>query len=140
MRLGDVDLTPLHKLPKVKVNALAFAHMVDALLLGGSAKELSEHCGLNIDTTKRYVRMMRKVGCIHVESWQRDARGAESIAVYVMGRGKDAQRNKISATRAQARYREKQRQKEIIAATAGRPRPASVSTRHAKDVQKIRRV
>lgn len=86
----------------------AFGRMVDSLIDGASVPELVVVTGLNTTTVQRYVNGMRKSGAIHVHMWNPDRRGRDILPVYIMGRGKDAKRRKLSHAERQRRYREKQ--------------------------------
>lgn len=109
---------PFQLCKKIRINAMTFAHLVDGLLIGGSLAELAEYCGLHYVTTCRYVRELRKRGVIHVESWQKDSRGYNTIPVYLMGRGKDAKKVVLTRAERQQRQRDKKKALSMIHAMA----------------------
>lgn len=125
---------------RINSSVVAFSYMVDALLLGATTKELCEHTGLHRNTMQLYLQMMKKLGCIHIESWQKDWRGAEQCPVYILGRGKDAKANKLTRAQVCARYRAKKKQLTIFAALAGKNPDAVKSGSRAKNVSQKRAV
>lgn len=70
---------------------IAIAHLVLLLQRGMlDMHELADGCGLSIFTVNRYCAAMHRAGAIHIASWRKDARGAQTIRIYLMGEGIDA--------------------------------------------------
>ena len=104
----------------IKVNAISFAKLVEAMLDGTmTCKELSEHTGLHYSTVLQYTREMHRAGACHISQWEKDDRGRDIMRVYKIGMGKDAKRQKMTGVERSARYRSKLRQQDLIQRTAG---------------------
>ena len=103
----------------VKVNALAFAHLVKNMDGTLTCQELAEQSGLHYVTVLHYTRTMHKVGAAHIAGWEKDSRGRDIIKVYKLGPGRDAKRERMPAAERQRRYRAKKRMGEMISLTAG---------------------
>lgn len=99
----------------IKVNAMAYAHMVELMLDGThSCQELARATGLHYVTVLDYTRAMHRAGAAHICAWEKDKRGRDLIKVYRIGRGRDAKRHKLSARERSARYREKIKNRELM--------------------------
>lgn len=103
----------------VKVNALAFAHLIKNMDGTLTCQELAEQSGLHYVTVLHYTRTMHKVGAAHISGWDKDSRGRDIIKLYKLGPGRDAKREKMGGAERQRRYRAKRKMGELIAATAG---------------------
>lgn len=111
----------MHKPPSnkgrniVRVNAMSFAQLIKYMNEGlYSCKELADLTGLHYVTVLEYTRSMYKAGAVHIGAWEADCRGRHMIKVYHIGPGKDAKRQKISASKRSLAYRVKQKQLDII--------------------------
>jgi predicted ArsR family transcriptional regulator len=94
----------------IKINALTQARLIEAMLDGTmSIDELAEHTGLHAVTVQRYTRELHRVGAVHIAQWEKDARGRDAIRIFKIGRGRDAKREKLTASQRQKRSREKKR-------------------------------
>lgn len=92
----------------IKVNAMAYAHLVELMLDGThSCRELAEITGLHYVTVLDYTRALHRAGAAHICAWEKDKRGRDLIKVYRIGRGRDAKRQRLTAQQRSARYREK---------------------------------
>lgn len=97
---------------QVKVNAMAFAHLVRELLAGEfTCEELSDHTGLHYVTVLRYTREMYKTGAVHICAWRMNNHRMYVKKVYKIGNYQDAAKPRKPMTRAERslRYREKKR-------------------------------
>lgn len=91
----------------IKVNALAYAHMIRLLLDGlYTLQEIAEQTGLHYVTVCQYTRELHRVGAAHICSWQTDRRDRDALKIYKIGLGSDAKRRKLSAKERQRRHRE----------------------------------
>lgn len=107
--------TKLRGKTTIKVNAMAYAHLVELMLDGThSCQELARATGLHYVTVLDYTRAMHRAGAAHICAWEKDKRGRDLIKVYRIGRGRDAKRQKLSARERSARYREKIRHRELM--------------------------
>lgn len=100
-------IPPNNKGKKIhKLNAFTYGKLVALMLEGAySADELSEKTGLHYVTVYEYCRELHNARAAHICEWRRDAKNRESIKIYKIGRGKDAQRFKYTPAERQARTR-----------------------------------
>ena len=112
---------PLNKGRRIKkINGFTQAVLIKHLLEGVySIRELADITGLHPVTVTDYTRELHRVGAAHIDHWEKDNRGRDSIKVYKLGPGKDAKREKLTPAQRQARCREKARAIRMIQATAG---------------------
>jgi hypothetical protein len=104
----------------VKVNALAYAHLIKALQEGDhTVRELSEITGLAELTVYWYCRELHRVKAVHIATFAEDARGYRTATVYKMGPGKDAKRVRYSQAERTARYRDKIKARELVMVMGG---------------------
>lgn len=93
---------------QVRVNAVAFAEFIAALSMGGHTfQELAEHTGLHIKTVYAYVKALHKAKQVYIESWVKDRAGRVCVAVYRLGHGKDAKKQRVSRAESCRRWRER---------------------------------
>jgi len=98
-----------------KIGALTYAQLLKYLNEGlYSCKELSELTGLHYVTVLEYTRAMYQAGAVHIGAWEADSRGRHIIKIYKVGAGKDAKRQKISASERAIAYRTKQKQLDTL--------------------------
>lgn len=108
----------------IKINAITQAKLIAAMLDGiYTCEDLAELTGLHYVTVLQYTRELHREGAAHINSWEKDSRGRDSIKVYKIGRAKDAKRAKLTAAQRQARHRAKVKNLEMIALTAGLHQP-----------------
>lgn len=70
---------------------IALANMMHLLQHGTrDMKQLAEETGLNIHTVERWCAALHRAKAIHIATWQKDARGSQTIRIYEMGEGVDA--------------------------------------------------
>lgn len=107
---------PKHKnKPIVKVNAMAYAHLIKLLLEGTyTCQELADETGLHYVTVLHYTRELHKAGAAHICMWEKDMRGRDLLKVYKIGPGPDAKRSKLTQNERQIRYRAKKKQLDWI--------------------------
>lgn len=100
----------------IRGNALAFAHLVTALLDGGySAKELTEITGLAIATVRRYLYALHKTGAAYISGWDQDDCGRYRAAQYSLGMGIDVKKPKPAPQKLKsARWRKKRRNIDLL--------------------------
>lgn len=106
----------------VKTNAASYAALVFFLLDGTrTQRELAEETGLHYITVGQHLNALHKAGATHITLWEKDSRGRDSIPIYVIGKGKDAKRAKLTPTERQARHRAKKRQLALLHTFVGTP-------------------
>jgi len=100
----------------VRINALAFAQLVTALIDGGyTARELAEVSGLAIATVRGYVNALHKVHAVHVSGWDQDDCGRWRAVQYTIGEGVDMPKPKPAPQKIKsARWRSKMRNLDIL--------------------------
>lgn len=100
----------------MNVTAMTYAKLMVLLKEGTrSISELAEEVGVHYETMKAYIRALHKEGVIHIHMWEDDARGANSIAIWMLGSAPDAkQRPKRSHYERQITYRAKKRALRMI--------------------------
>ena len=104
-----------------KINAIAQAQLIRLLLEGAyTCQQLAEETGLHYVTVLQYTRELHKAGAAHIASWEADSRGRDSIKVYKLGAGRDAQRRKLTPMQKKQRYLDRLKTAELAAVTAGR--------------------
>lgn len=92
----------------MKINAYSQAQLIKLLLDGpATCRELAEATGLHYVTVQQYTRELHKAKAAHIHGWEKDARGRDMTKVYVLGEGKDAKRERLTAAERQARYKAK---------------------------------
>lgn len=95
----------------MNVTAMTYAKLMKLLTEGTrNTRELSEAVGVHYETMRDYIRALHKEGVIHVVMWDDDARGANTIAVWMLGQEADAkQRPSKTPIQRQAAYRAKKK-------------------------------
>lgn len=94
-----------------RMSPWAYAHLVKAMEAGElTCAELAETTGLCKLTVYHYAKALHQVGMAHIAEWRPDSRGRETVIVYKLGRGKDAARNRISASQRCKQWRAKRAQ------------------------------
>jgi len=107
----------------IKVNAMAYAQLVKAMLPGElTCQELAEETGLHLVTVYQYTRELHAAGAAHIARFEPDARGRHIIKIYKIGAGRDAKRVAMTKAERQARVRERRKAEQQIAVMAGRGR------------------
>jgi predicted ArsR family transcriptional regulator len=92
------------------MNAISYAHMIKMLLEGTrTCAELAEETGLHVATIYDYTRELHKKGAAHIITWEPDTLGRDAKPVFMLGKGKDAERRKLSAAERTANYRARNR-------------------------------
>ena len=106
-----------------KINAFTQALLIKYLLEGAyTCQQLAEETGLHYVTVLDYTRELHRVGAAHIASWEKDARGRDVIKVYKLGAGRDAKRQRMTASERQSRVREKQKAAQLAQVMAGNAR------------------
>jgi hypothetical protein len=106
---------------QVKVNAMAYGHLVRLLIDGDrTCEELAEETGLHIVTVLQYTREMHKAGAIHIARYEPDALGRHNTKVYKLGIGKDAPRVRLTSAEKMARLRDKTKARQLLQVMAGK--------------------
>lgn len=109
------SMTKLRGKTTIKVNAMAYAHLVELMLDGThSCRELADITGLHYVTVLDYTRAMHRAGAAHICAWEKDKRGRDLIKVYRIGRGRDAKRQRLTAQQRSAKYRAKMKQQRLM--------------------------
>lgn len=109
-------MNPAPKTRKViKVNAIAFAEMVNCLIPGDMpCAEIAEATGLHYLTVLHYTRAMHARGAVHIAAYEPDSRGRYVTRVYKLGPGRDAKRPKLTDAERRRRYLARQRQAKAL--------------------------
>lgn len=103
----------------VKVNAISQAQLIRLLLEGDyTCQELAEETGLHYVTVLQYTRELHRAGAAYIARWEKDSRGRDMLKVYKLGRGRDAQRARLTAAERQARVRSKRQMAALLGLTA----------------------
>ena len=103
---------------RVRVSHFTTSIIIRELLDGPcSALELSIASGLHLVTVYELMRSMRKEKAAHIVSWEPDRLGRPAIAVFALGRGRDARRRSMSRATIAKRYRDRKRDRLMIATT-----------------------
>ena len=94
----------------VRVNALAFANLIRALLDGTMTRaEIVEYTGLHYNTVGDYLRELHRVGATHIVMWENNTRGQAVHPVYKLGRGSNVKQPRLTPSERQARCRAKKK-------------------------------
>tara|TARA_R110000803_G_scaffold114284_3_gene182747 strand:- start:1671 stop:2045 length:375 start_codon:yes stop_codon:yes gene_type:complete len=91
--------------------ALLIKHMFDGTL---TSRELADVTGLHYVTVLSYTRELHKAKAAHICMWEKDGYGRDSIKVYKLGEGTDAERFRMTSAQKSARHRVKKRGLEMI--------------------------
>lgn len=123
--------------PKLKLNALCFAKLMEALVHGPCTYEgLEEACGLQIATIRNIINALRGKGAgiermVRICGWDPDGRGTLSIMVFEFAPGKkDVPRPSIGTAGRSKRYREKLKHRQQLAAMSG---PTTTEEHHGQE-------
>jgi hypothetical protein len=112
--------TALKRKRIIKMNAISYGKLVAAMLDGTLTKhELADHTGLHYSTICQYTRELHLQGAAHIDHWEKDSYGRDSMPVFRIGRGKDAKRFKMTAADRTRRTRAKKASLELISMMAG---------------------
>lgn len=104
------------KRTRTRLNAVMFALFMDELVSGPcTLPGLIEATGLHRTTVRGVLKALHARKLVHRSSWDRDARGAPSIAVWSWGAGKDAKR----PVKTQATVNREWRARQALRAFAG---------------------
>jgi predicted ArsR family transcriptional regulator len=100
----------------VRVNAMAVGTMIRDIQEGVySMPELSERCGLSIQTVRLYMKHLHKAGAVYVADWAEDNKGGRTLRVYALGQEKDAPRPPVQTGKEACRkYREKKKMMKML--------------------------
>lgn len=73
-------------------SVLAIARLIKLLARGDlSMTELGELSGLSMSSVHRYCGALHQVKAVHIHAWRRDGRNAQTIRLYMLGEGVDAE-------------------------------------------------
>jgi hypothetical protein len=98
----------------VKINAYSYAHLIKLLLDGiYTCEELAQETGLHYVTVLHYCRELYRAKAVHIGSWGMDRTGRDSLKIYKIGAGRDAQRRRMTRAEIARRYRSK-RQSQML--------------------------
>ena len=84
--------------------------------------ELAELTGLHYVTVLEYCRELHRAGAAHIASWNKDARNRDSVKVYKLGPGRDAQRACMTDAQRVQRQRDRKKAMQLNLVMAGRGR------------------
>jgi len=111
---------------KVRLNATLNAKMIKMLLYGeATVQELSDETGLGPETISRYCRELHKIKAAHIVGWGKSTRGADTTAIWKLGRGVDVPRAVKPSTERSKAWRQRQKQLQIIQRMAGQLKEAA---------------
>jgi len=104
----------------VKVNAIAFANMVAAMIPGDmNCRELAEETGLHYLTVCQYARELWAAKAVHIVRRDPDARGRHNIIIYKLGPGRDAPKVRLTPYQRTQNYRARKAQEALLHKMAG---------------------
>ena len=105
---------------QVKVNAIAFANMVAAMIPGDmNCRELAEETGLHYLTVCQYTRELWAAKAVHIVRRDPDAWGRHNIIIYKLGSGRDAPKVNMTPYEKVQRYRARKAQEALLHKMAG---------------------
>jgi hypothetical protein len=106
-----------------RLNAALYAMALEEMAAGPSTRpELCEHTGLGDKTVQAIVRSLHQRRLIHIAAWEKDSLGRFTMAAFAFGRGADAKKPAPkTATELSRAYKERQRRKAALRASAGLP-------------------
>ncbi len=111
---------PKKKRNVVKVNAIAYSHMIKALFTGDhTCDELAEITGLHVLTVYQYCRALHAAKAIHICRRDPDKLGRHIIKIYKLGEAKDAPPVRMSGRERQAATRARAKARELAAVMGG---------------------
>ena len=118
LRMPELAKPPSTKGKKInKLNVYTYAKLVNFMLDGVySCQELADLTGLHYVTVLDYTRELYRVSATHIVDYQEDANGRQSIKIYMVGRGEDAVRMRMTNVERTARYRAKKKLRDEQAA------------------------
>ena len=93
---------------QIKMGAVLYAQMCSLMVTGDmTCQELSDETGLHLVTVYQYTRELHRFGAAHIARYEADVRGRHIIKIYKLGKGKDAQRVKMTQAERMQRCRAK---------------------------------
>lgn len=100
----------------IRVNAIAIAELMLGLQDGcHTMQELSDMCGLSIQTVRNYCKQLHKRSLVHIVDWREDKHGGRTLRVYELGEGIDVKRPAPrSRAEACAKWRAKQKAAKML--------------------------
>lgn len=98
-----------------KVNAMTFGRMLLYFVEHGDAsvEEIREDTGLHPNTIREWLVAWKRLGIIHIGSWDKDVRGRPTIMRYHWGKGGDAKRPSLPMKQVRLNYIARQRAKKL---------------------------
>lgn len=112
--------TPKKKRNIIKVNAMAYSHLIKALFTGDhTCEELAEITGLHKLTVYQYCRELHKVKAVHICRRDPDRLGRHTVKVYKLGESRDTPPVRMTGAERQAKSRAKEKAMEIAAVMGG---------------------
>lgn len=109
-----MNKNPNHSL--VRVNAIAISELLIGLQDGCHTMwELSDLCGLSIQTVRHYCKILHRKGIVHISDWREDHRGGRTLKVFELGSGSDMPKPKpMSKAESCKRHRQKMKQAKLL--------------------------
>ncbi len=105
----------------IKVNAMAYSHLIKALFTGDhTCEELAQITGLHRLTIYQYCRELHKVRAVHICRREPDLLGRHNVKIYKLGEAKDAPRVRMTGAERQAATRARAKAKELSAVMGGK--------------------
>ena len=104
----------------IKVNAMAYSHLIKALFTGDhTCEELAEITGLHKLTIYQYCRELHKAKAAYICRREPDKLGRHTVKVYKLGEAKDAPRVRMTGAERQAATRARTKAKELTLVMGG---------------------
>jgi hypothetical protein len=113
-------MTAPFKTGKTRLNAALYAMFLQELVAGPcTLPGLIEVTGLHLKTVRGLLKALHGKKLIHVSGWDNDARGAQTIAVWTWGAGRDAKRPTKTQAQVCRDWRSRQAMTAMVNASAG---------------------
>lgn len=101
-----------------RINAVSLSKFIVAMQDAPCTyADLVEATGLCKVTVRHYLLALHKEGGCHIVGWEKNSRGADTAAVFVLGRGRDKPRERKTCADRSRAYREKVNHLAMIRAT-----------------------
>ena len=95
---------------RYRLNKICYALIIKRLIKDdATVKELTEVSGNHKVTIETLMRVFKDHGLVHVCGYEQDKYGRDLIKIYRWGKGKDAQRYRLTPAERSRRYRERKK-------------------------------
>ena len=116
----------------IKVNARAYAHLMQLLMQGTyTCQELAYETGLHISTIYDYTYYLHKARVIHICMW--DGSGRQQTRIYMVGKATDVRRPSKTRRQIADDYRARKSAKELLQRMAGTAQAEKQTSNQTED-------